>query len=185
VYSLGLVLLECLTGRLAYAGSGLDAALARLHRDPDIPETVGRDLRELLAAMTSREETARPTAAAVAAQLRGRSRPASPEDGTAVLPAARTDVLAAAPKLPPAAQPQVARTETGTAVLPVPPRRRVRPAHVLAALAVVLLVVVIAVLLASGGSGGDGGKAPLAPAHYPSVSGTLGTHLRQLEGAVG
>jgi serine/threonine protein kinase len=37
VYSLGLVLLEALTGQLEYPGPGTEAALARLHRPPRIP----------------------------------------------------------------------------------------------------------------------------------------------------
>jgi serine/threonine protein kinase len=34
VYSLGLVLCECLTGELVYPGTGVDAAIARLHTPP-------------------------------------------------------------------------------------------------------------------------------------------------------
>ncbi len=41
VYSLGLVLLECLTGELAYPGHGVEAAVARLHRPPVIPAELG------------------------------------------------------------------------------------------------------------------------------------------------
>ena len=37
VYSLGLVLLECLTGRREYPGTGVESAMARLHRSPNIP----------------------------------------------------------------------------------------------------------------------------------------------------
>src|SRR5437763_1275836 len=37
VYSLGVVLVECLTGRPEYPGTGVEAALARLSRPPAVP----------------------------------------------------------------------------------------------------------------------------------------------------
>ncbi|WP_456847564.1 serine/threonine-protein kinase [Cellulomonas sp. P5_C6] len=70
VYSLGLVLLECLTGTRAYPGDPLTSALARLLDPVQIPEDFGRDWSRLLRAMTSPEPDARPAPAAVAAELR-------------------------------------------------------------------------------------------------------------------
>src|SRR5450759_2626627 len=64
VYSLGLVLLECLTGRREYDGRSVEAALARLHRPPVPPAVLPADWRRLLTAMTAREPADRPTAAA-------------------------------------------------------------------------------------------------------------------------
>ena len=40
IYSLGLVLLECIKGELEYPGSAVESAVARLHRAPGIPDTV-------------------------------------------------------------------------------------------------------------------------------------------------
>lgn len=60
VYSLGLVLLECFTRELAFDGDELQSALARLRRDPEIPRTLSREWRELLAAMTARRPEDRP-----------------------------------------------------------------------------------------------------------------------------
>jgi eukaryotic-like serine/threonine-protein kinase len=55
VFSLGLVILESLTGELEYAGpSRLEAALARLHRAPRIPTDLPPALAALLTAMTAR-----------------------------------------------------------------------------------------------------------------------------------
>jgi serine/threonine protein kinase len=67
IYSFGLVLIECLTGQLAYPGTGLEAATARLHRSPGIPRAPG--WADLLSAMTDRDPARRPTAEQVAAAL--------------------------------------------------------------------------------------------------------------------
>lgn len=71
VFSLGLVLLEALTGHREYSGTVLEAAIARLHRSPAVPETVPAAWRSLLSAMTARDPSNRPTAEQVAHQLRG------------------------------------------------------------------------------------------------------------------
>jgi GAF domain-containing protein len=53
VYSLGLVLLEALTGQVAFRGTARESALARLERDPYIPSTVPARLAAVLRAMTA------------------------------------------------------------------------------------------------------------------------------------
>ena len=40
IYSLGLVLLECIKGEVEYPGSAVESAVARLHRAPGIPDSV-------------------------------------------------------------------------------------------------------------------------------------------------
>jgi serine/threonine protein kinase len=60
VYSLGLVLLECLTGRVAFPGAVLESATARLSRSPEIPEDLPEEWRALLTAMTARNPVDRP-----------------------------------------------------------------------------------------------------------------------------
>jgi tRNA A-37 threonylcarbamoyl transferase component Bud32 len=70
VYALGLVLLEALTGTRAYAGTSVESALARLSRQPDVPESLPPGWRALLQAMTTRDPAARPTAEQVATGLR-------------------------------------------------------------------------------------------------------------------
>jgi eukaryotic-like serine/threonine-protein kinase len=60
VYSLGLVLLECLTGRVAFPGAVVESATARLARNPEIPEDLPEEWRVLLAAMTARNPGERP-----------------------------------------------------------------------------------------------------------------------------
>ena len=60
IYSLGLVLLECFTGVVAFPGSAMESAAARVERDPFIPEDIGAEWRMLLTAMTSRDPYLRP-----------------------------------------------------------------------------------------------------------------------------
>ena len=62
VYALGLVLLECLTGRLEYDGGPLEAAIARLHREPVLPGALPSELADLLRDMTALDEQSRPSA---------------------------------------------------------------------------------------------------------------------------
>src|SRR5206468_309302 len=55
VYSLGMVLLECLTGERSFEGTAMEVAVARLARDPDVPEHLPAGWRRLLRAMTARD----------------------------------------------------------------------------------------------------------------------------------
>ena len=70
IYSLGLVLLECLTGEKTFPGPSVESAVARLVRDPEIPAGLGGDWVELLRAMTARTVDARPDAHDAAGALR-------------------------------------------------------------------------------------------------------------------
>jgi tRNA A-37 threonylcarbamoyl transferase component Bud32 len=71
VYSLGLVLLETLTGRRAFPGPAAEAAVARLTRPPALPIDASPALADLLSRMTALDPSARPRAEEVAAALRG------------------------------------------------------------------------------------------------------------------
>jgi eukaryotic-like serine/threonine-protein kinase len=59
VYSLGLVLLECLTGERAFPGTAVESAMARLQRQPSIPGELGPEWNTVLSAMTAREPSDR------------------------------------------------------------------------------------------------------------------------------
>ncbi len=89
IYALGLVLLESLSGEREYAGSTVEVALARLHRQPVIPATVPPGWAPLLVSMTDREPGRRPTAGQVALALRDVASFAA--DQTQVLPPLRFD----------------------------------------------------------------------------------------------
>ncbi|MEO3941200.1 protein kinase [Paenarthrobacter nicotinovorans] len=69
IYSLGLVLLECLTGRAEYPGTPIETASARLHRAPQIPLDLPAPLRSLLEAMTDMDPEKRPAAQEVEQSL--------------------------------------------------------------------------------------------------------------------
>lgn len=69
IYSLGLVLLEALTGAVAFPGPPLEAAVARLSRPPEIPEALGVQWKSLIADMTGRDPQDRPDAASVSTAL--------------------------------------------------------------------------------------------------------------------
>ncbi|MFR9674945.1 serine/threonine-protein kinase [Streptomyces sp. TR02-1] len=97
VWSLGLVLLECLTGELAYTGTPLESAVARLHRAPAVPDGLSGALRGLLTEMTGTAPRNRPTARACAERLR--SGPAGTGHGT-VAPQRRRKRPAAPPSGP-------------------------------------------------------------------------------------
>src|SRR5436190_1220626 len=61
IYALGLVLVECLTGRPAYSGTAAEAALARLTPDPAVT-AAPVSWRRLRSEMTAREARLRPAA---------------------------------------------------------------------------------------------------------------------------
>ncbi|CAN5345198.1 hypothetical protein BH11ACT2_BH11ACT2_02480 [soil metagenome] len=71
IYSLGLVMLEAFTRTMAYPGTAIESALARLEHDPPIPESIRPEWRVLIAAMTTLDPTRRPAAADVAERVRG------------------------------------------------------------------------------------------------------------------
>lgn len=69
IYSLGLVMLECLSGVPEYPGTPMESAAARLHRAPRIPGSLPPAYAELLQGMTEFEPGNRPSAETVAATL--------------------------------------------------------------------------------------------------------------------
>jgi serine/threonine protein kinase len=70
VYSLGLVLLECFTRRVEYPGSIVESAVARVTRNPVIPDDLPTHWQSLLTAMTSRKPSDRPEPRELVASLR-------------------------------------------------------------------------------------------------------------------
>ncbi|MCZ4520442.1 serine/threonine-protein kinase [Rhodococcus ruber] len=145
IYTLGLVLIECLTGTMVFEGSAVAAAVARLHRDPAVPEQLGPEWHSLLTAMTSRQPGDRPDAAAVAHRLRRILRSATPLPPTAVMPVERTNVVAAAGPVGTAHHPQR--------------RRRIVPGA-----AALVLALGAGIIWIASSAGDDPGQVPASPA---------------------
>ena len=70
IYSLGLVLIEALSGRPAFDGEPVAVAVARLHNPPRIDMDIPAGLAGLLTAMTDSDPAQRPDAGEVAGRLR-------------------------------------------------------------------------------------------------------------------
>jgi hypothetical protein len=90
IYSLGLVLLEALSGSRAFpAQTPIEAISVRLSASPTIPGLWGYGWRSLLSAMTALDPDARPTAMEVSARARALdAAPAEPEATIALAVAA-------------------------------------------------------------------------------------------------
>jgi tRNA A-37 threonylcarbamoyl transferase component Bud32 len=164
VYSLGLVLLEGLTGELEYPGNVAESLSARLSRDPRIPAALPSDWRILLAAMLDRDPAGRPealtvaeTAARIGDQLDGWQIPA---DDSGVATSVTVPMLAPTRVLPTAA------AATATRVLPASPQpeRPGRPRRL--ALIVVGALVAIGLVVWAGFAVGNLGLT--AVSHTPA-----------------
>jgi serine/threonine protein kinase len=189
VYSLGLVLIESLTGVRAFPGSAIESATARLTADPVVPTDFGSQWSELLTAMTRRAPSDRIGAAEAAAVLSELATPRA-EDTDALVdaygesptlrldpitaPTARMESVAPAPP----ARPAVARPAPAKVQAPksrTPARRWI----VVAVAAVVALLLVATAWVVT--------RPPADPTptpSYPAVEGDLGVHLEQLQRSV-
>jgi eukaryotic-like serine/threonine-protein kinase len=98
VYALGLVLLECLTGRRAYPGTFAEAAIAHVITPPEIPSTVPAWLAAIVASMTAHDPALRPSAASVAGALRRPPAEEGPPTALVTDASPRTEVLAIVPR---------------------------------------------------------------------------------------
>jgi hypothetical protein len=90
IYSLGLVLIESLTGHRAFPGTAAESFGARTLRDPVVPSSLPLGWAQLLTEMTARDAAARPEALDVAVRARAHAGElagwAAGEDSTAELP---------------------------------------------------------------------------------------------------
>ncbi len=162
VYALGLVLLEALTGRREYAGPAVEAAMARLSRSPEVPESLGEAWVTLLTAMTRREAAHRPTAAEVGVALRAMLA----GDTTAVIGSLTAAVPLAEPRTTalPMAEPAPVLTVPG-------PARRSRTPIVAAGLVAALVLGAAGAVLATRGQA--------TPRTIPPISADLPDEIRK------
>lgn len=200
IYSLGLVLLECIKGTVEYPGSAVESAVARLHRAPVLPEDLPEEWKHLLASMTAIDPLERPSAADLEIALRQAL--VSPESVPGDVADDHTRVLPALPPRPPSSvlsddYATADQFSHGAARAPLesstlsedavqqnsrpsqegkPRSRRVWLASAVAAAA--LLASATAVTLAV-----TSAKTPDVVI-YPTVTGTLGDHLVELQKSV-
>lgn len=199
VYALGLVLLECLKGRLEYPGAPLESAVARLHRPPDIPSGLPLELDDLLREMTSPEPGERPDAQDCAERLDGLletirpgqfppvERESAPEPGDRRRPAGLAGSAAPAA----ATDPDDTRHDDRPGLSAAGTRRRRGGALAAAGAAVAMTVLGVtlsgagsadgsgsaAVREAARGRGGEKSAPPASPAGSPGASGAADSRV--------
>ncbi|MET3172362.1 UNVERIFIED_ORG: serine/threonine protein kinase [Arthrobacter sp. UYCu721] len=195
IYSLGLVLLECVKQTVEYPGSAVESAVARLHRAPKIPADLPAEWADLIRSMTAIEPLERPAAADVESVLRQAL--VSPVSAPGWLAPEATRVLPAMPFRPPST------AITAESDLPVAPasksqsdvtggayaRRWVPDLSRIRRLERRFWTVAVLGLLAAGAAAAAL-TFSLAPqptpdvVPYPAVTGTLGDHLKELQRSV-
>ncbi|MBF4625312.1 serine/threonine-protein kinase [Clavibacter sp. VKM Ac-2872] len=208
VYALGLVLLECLTGRRTFPGTAAESTMARVVRDPEIPARLGASWVDLLGRMTRRDPATRPTAREVAAELRTGRAPGSAVDAptatsTRVMPAAAAAAAhtgaGAAADLAPSAD-RDARTERFAAAMAAPVARGDDPTAITSPAGRsgadrvpakrrggrAISIAVVSVLIAAAAVVGVVTVQSLQThdTAYPSVPGPLGASLEELQKSV-
>ncbi|MEO7373244.1 MAG: serine/threonine-protein kinase [Terrimesophilobacter sp.] len=213
VYSLGLVLLEALTGEKAFPGNTIETISARLNREPIVPDTLGEAWAQLLANMTALDAEHRPPPmeVAVAARELSNSRESTDASGGAPIglraplgiddadddwtsPRATRVYTAVVTGATEVMNRPEASTEVQTHVSSSSPRRsELAPTapkppfwmihRKTISFTIAAAVVIAATVGAVAWSNSQPPAAPPAPS-YPAVSGTLGTHLKQLQESV-
>ncbi|WP_461164581.1 serine/threonine-protein kinase [Arthrobacter sp. R4-81] len=194
VYSLGLVLLECLTGHIEFPGSPIESAVVRLQRDPAIPSGLSSEWRELLGAMTCKEPAGRPSAGEVSSVLSSlsdasltdaflSSPDAVPAGGDAVTTAiGLTEPGPVTTKVPVAAEVPVA---SSVSQVPFSRSSVLRKGGRLRSRRLRMALVLSAVLTGGAGiaavGGGEQPNSPVTPVPSPALSGTLEREMADLE----
>ena len=199
IYSLGLVLLECIKGTVEYPGSAVESAVARLHRAPEIPEDLPSEWADLIRSMTAIEPLERPAAADIETALRQAL--VSPASTPGELAPETTRVLPAMPFHPPSISAEesvdelreAAGPDASLAVGQVPgtahealnqdrakdSKKRTKRFWLAAVLALVVVAAAVAAALMTLSA-----QSPADVVPYPTVTGVLGEHLEELQKSV-
>jgi eukaryotic-like serine/threonine-protein kinase len=199
IYSLGLVLLECIKGTVEYPGSAVESAVARLHRAPEIPDDVPAEWADLIRSMTAIEPLERPTAADIETALRQAL--VSPASTPGELAPETTRVLPAMPFHPPSITAEESVDEIREAAGPEAPlgggqikgtpsaapnqdrakdsKPRTKRFWLTALLGLVVIAAAVAAVLMTLST-----QSPPDVVPYPTVTGVLGEHLEELQKSV-
>ncbi|MCY1675532.1 serine/threonine-protein kinase [Pseudarthrobacter sp. SL88] len=187
IYSFGLALIECIKGTVEYPGGAVESAVARLHRAPEIPEDLPAEWAQLLRSMTAIEPLERPSAADIETVLRQAL--ISPASTPGELAPESTRVLPAMPFHPPsitaeesvdelreaAASPQINKPEDRD----LHPRARTKRFWIAVVLTLIVVAAVVAAVIMTLST-----QSPADVVPYPTVTGELGDHLKELQKSV-
>ncbi|MBH0023349.1 serine/threonine-protein kinase [Salinibacterium sp. SWN248] len=212
VYSLGLVLLEALTGQRAFPGSAVETIGARLNTSPRVPDGLSRAWREMLITMTALDAEQRPLPMDIAVALRALAyssedvNDAEGEPTRSLVPSengtneatgleptkayARVETQATeAWPAPEASESATVSAAAASSAAPAPaPKRNPRLSrHSVKRLGIVLATALVLTLGVVAWTTTQNQQAtpsePTSPS-YPVVPGELGTHLEQLQESV-
>jgi serine/threonine protein kinase len=193
IYSLGLVLLECVKQTVEYPGNAVESAVARIHRAPEIPADLPAEWADLIRSMTAIEPLERPTAGDVETALRQAL--VSPVSAPGELASETTRVLPAMPFRPPSITAETDlpgdRAITGETGLADGSAVKSR-IHALSRLrhsakglwSVVVLGLLAVVAIATALTLGLAPESTPDVVPYPTVTGPLGDHLKELQESV-
>ena len=186
IYSLGLVLLESLTGTREFTGSLVETVAARLSRDPSIPAEIDDEWRALISAMTAQDAADRPSALEVALAARGieasqhiATAPTVAFDAPTVALDAPTVALDAPTVALDAPTVQLAESPAAPGASAAPRRRW--PFVVAGVLAAAILVTALVSTL---GNNSTSESTPTPAPTLPALDDPLGAHLDELLEAV-
>ncbi|AUZ33947.1 serine/threonine protein kinase [Arthrobacter sp. PGP41] len=199
IYSLGLVLLECIKGTVEYPGGAVESAVARLHRAPEIPEDLPSEWADLIRSMTAIEPLERPAAADIETALRQAL--VSPASTPGEIAPETTRVLPAMPFRPPSITAEESMEEIREAAElgasgagdhgPARPmdalnrdrakgiKPRTKRFWLAAILGLVVIVAAVAAVMLTLSTQSTPDVVP-----YPTVTGILGEHLEELQKSV-
>jgi serine/threonine protein kinase len=180
VYSLGLVLVEALTGERCFPDTTPEGLGTRLTSTPVIPAWLPADLQALLGAMTALDPAQRPSAATVAECLLVPGAPEPVPASEVIVPADADDQTVLTHVVDDPAEPAMA---TAFAEEPAPTRHRSGVLFALAGLAFAAMLAGATFLMMGGTASSDSQTPPAGP-NRPAPSADSTHHARTTQAGV-